>query len=67
MGINSITPSYAIERGMDIMYLDRLAQEIGEQVPHIKGMGGSLVEPIGFVLMNVKVPCVRGMMKTRLP
>ena len=45
---------------MDIMSLDRLAQEIGGQLPLIKGMGGSLVEPIGFVLMNVKVPCVRG-------
>ena len=43
---------------MDIMSLDRLAQEIGGQLPLIKGMGGSLVEPIGFVLMNVKVPCV---------
>ena len=41
------------------MSLDRLAQEIGGQLPLIKGMGGSLVEPIGFVLMNVKVPCVR--------
>ena len=56
--LNFITPSYAIERGMDIMSLDQLAQEIGGQVPHIKGMGGSQVEPIGFVLMNVKVPCV---------
>ena len=45
---------------MDIMSLDRLAQEIGGHLPLIKGMGGSLVEPIGFVLMNVKVPCVRG-------
>ena len=45
---------------MDIMSLDWLAQEIGGQLPLIKGMGGSLVEPIGFVLMNVKVPCVRG-------
>ena len=45
---------------MDIMSLDRLAQEIGGQLPLIKGMGGSLVKPIGFVLMNVKVPCVRG-------
>ena len=45
---------------MDIMSLDRLAQEIGGQLPLIKGMGGSMVEPIGFVLMNVKVPCVRG-------
>ena len=45
---------------MDIMSLDRLAQEIGGQLPLIKGMGGSLVGPIGFALMNVKVPCVRG-------
>ena len=48
--LNFITPAYAVERGMDI----------GGQLPLIKGMGGSLVEPIGFVLMNVKVPCVRG-------
>ena len=42
------------------MSLDRLAQEIGGPVPHIKDMGSIPVEPIGFVLMNVKVPCVRG-------
>ena len=42
--LNFITPSYAIERGMDIMSFDRLAQEIGGQVPHIKGMGGSPVD-----------------------
>ena len=58
--LNFITPAYAIERGMDIMSLDQLAQEIGGQLPHIRGMGGNTVEPIGFVLMNVKVPCVRG-------
>ena len=58
--LNFITPAYAIERGMDIMSLDWLAQEIGGQLPLIKGMGGSLVEPIGFVVMNVKVPCVWG-------
>ena len=58
--LNFITPAYAVERGMDIMSLDQLAQEIGGQLPHIKGMCGSPVEPIGFVLMNVKVPCVRG-------
>ena len=58
--LNFITPSYAIERGMNIMSLDRLAQEIGGQIPHIKGMVGSQVEPIRFVLMNVKVPCVQG-------
>ena len=51
--LNFITPAYAIERGMDIMSLDQLAQEIGGQLPHIKGMDGNPVEPIGFVLMNV--------------
>ena len=58
--LNFITPAYAVERGMDIMSLDRLAQEIGGPLPLIAGMGGSLVEPTGFVLMNVKVPCVQG-------
>ena len=45
---------------MDIMSLDRLAQEIGGLLPLIAGMGGSLVEPTRFILMNVKVPCVQG-------
>ena len=45
---------------MDIMSLDRLAQEIGGPLPLIAGMGSNLVEPTGFVLMNVKVPCVQG-------
>ena len=58
--LNFITSAYAVERGTEIMSLDQLAQEIGGQLPLIKGMGGSLVEPIGFVLMNVKVPCVQG-------
>ena len=58
--LNFITPAYAVERGMDIMSLDRLAQEIGGPLPLIAGMGGSLVEPTRFMLMNVKVPCVQG-------
>ena len=58
--LNFITLAYAVERGMDIMSLDRLAQEIEGPLPLIAGMGGSLVEPTGFVLMNVKVPCVQG-------
>ena len=45
---------------MDIMSLDYLAQEIGGSVLLIRGLGGISVEPIGFVMMNVKVPCVRG-------
>ena len=58
--LNFITPAYAVERGMGIMFLDWLAQEIEGPLPLITGMGSSLVEPTGFVLMNVKVPCVHG-------
>ena len=43
---------------MDIMSLDYLAEEIGGAIPHISGIGGISVEPIGFVMMNVKVPGV---------
>ena len=45
---------------MDIMSLDYLAQEIGESVPTIRGIGGISVEPIGFIMMSVKVPCFQG-------
>ena len=58
--LNFITPAYAVERGMDIMSLDQLAQEIGGPLPLITGMGSNLVEPTRFVLINVKVPCVQG-------
>ena len=58
--LNFITPAYAQERGMDIMSLDYLVQEIRGSIPLIRGLGGILVEPIGFVMMNVKVPCVQG-------
>ena len=58
--LNFITPAYAQEWGMDIMSLDYLAQETGGSILLIRGLGGILVEPIGFVMMNVKVPCVKG-------
>ena len=58
--LNFITPAYAQEQGMDIMSLDYLAQEIGGSVPLIRGLGGISMEPVGFVMMNVKVPCVQG-------
>ena len=45
---------------MDIMSLDRLAQEIGGQIPPIAEIGGIMVEPEGFIMMNVQVPCVKG-------
>ena len=42
------------------MSLDYLAQEIGGSVPPIRGIGSISVEPVGFVMMNMKVPCVQG-------
>ena len=58
--LNFITPAYAQERGLDIMSLDYLAQEIGGPIPPIRGIDGIPVELVGFVMMNVKVPCVQG-------
>ena len=57
--LNFITPAYAQERGMDIMSLDYLVQEISGSIPPIRGIGGISVEPVGFVMMNVKLPCVQ--------
>ena len=57
---NFITPAYAHKQGMDIMSLDSLAQEVGGKLPPILGIGGIMVDPEGFVMMNVKVPCVKG-------
>ena len=45
---------------MDIMSLDYLVEEIGGAIPHISGIGGISVEPVGFVMMNVKVPGIAG-------
>ena len=58
--LNFITPAYAQKQGMDIMSLDYLSQEIWAAIPLIRGLGGISVEPIGFVMMNLKVPCVQG-------
>ena len=58
--LNFITPAYAQEQGMNILSLDYLAQEIGGPIPPIRGIGGIPVEPVGFAMMNVKVPCVQG-------
>ena len=58
--LNFITPAYAQEQGMDIMSLDYLAQEIGGLIPPIRGIDSIPVEPVGFVMLNIKVPCVQG-------
>ena len=64
--LNFIMPAYAQEREMDIMSLDYLAQETGGSIPLIRGLGGISVEPIGFVMMNVKVPGVEGYDKDQI-
>ena len=48
------------------MSLDYLAQEIRGSVPPIRGLGGISVEPVGFIMMNVKVPCVQGYDKDQI-
>ena len=58
--LNFITPAYAHKQGMDIMSLESLAQEIGGKIPPIAGIGGIMVKPEGFVMMNVQIPCVKG-------
>ena len=58
--LNFVTPTYARERGMDILSLDTLAREIDGQLPPIAVMGGGMIKPEGFVIMNVRVPCVKG-------
>ena len=58
--LNFITPAYAQEWRMDIMSLDYLAQETGGSILLIRDLGSISVEPIGFIMMNVKVPGVQG-------
>ena len=64
--LNFIMPAYAQEPGMDIMSLDYLAKEIGGAIPLIRGLGGISVEPVGFIMMNVKVPGVEGYDKDQI-
>ena len=58
--LNFITPAYTCKRKMDIMSLDSLTQEVGGKLPPILGIGGIMVNPEEFVMMNFKVPCVKG-------
>ena len=58
--LNFVTPAYVCKQGMDIMSLDSLTQEVGGKIPPIQGIGGIMVDPEGFIMMNVKIPCVKG-------
>ena len=40
--------------------MEQLAQEIGGELPPIHGINGIKVKPLGFVIMNVRIPCIRG-------
>ena len=64
--LNFITPAYTREQAMHIMSLESLAQEIGGKIPPIVGIGGIIVEPEGFVMMNVQIPCVKGYNKDQI-
>ena len=64
--LNFITPTYAHKQGMDIMSLESLAQEIGGKIPPIAGIGGIMVNPEGFVMMNVHIPRVKGYNKDQI-
>ena len=58
--LNFIIPTYVCKRGMDIMSLESLAQEVGGKIPPIAGIGGIMVNPEGFVMINIQIPCVKG-------
>ena len=48
------------------MSLEYLAEEIGGAILHISGIGSISVEPVGFVMMNVKVPSIAGYNKDQI-
>ena len=64
--LNFITPTYTCKWGMDIMSLESLAQEAGGKIPPIVGIGGIMVNPEGFVMLNIQIPCVKGYNKDQI-
>ena len=58
--LNFITPAYARQWNMNVFPLERLAEEVGDAIPPIQGIGGIMVQPTGFVIMRVQIPCVVG-------
>ena len=64
--LNFISPAYACMWGMDIMSLNCLAHEVGGKIPPIWSIGGIMVRPEGFVMMNVQIPCVKGYNKNQI-
>ena len=58
--LNFITPTYARQRNMNVFPLECLAKEVGNAIPPIQGIGGIMVQPTGFVIVRVQIPCVTG-------
>ena len=58
--LNFITPAYAKWRNMSVFPRERLAEEVGDAIPPIQGIGGIMVQATGFVIMRVQIPCVAG-------
>ena len=58
--LNFVTPEYVVKRGFQVFTLERLTQEIGGELSHIHGIGRIKVKPMGFVIMNVRIPCIKG-------
>ena len=63
--LNFVTPEYAVKRGFQIFTLEQLAQEIGGELPPIHSLGRIKVKPMGFVIMNVRIPCIKGYQRIR--
>ena len=51
---------------MNIMSLESLAQKVGGKIPQIVGIGGIMVNPEGFIMMNIQIPCVKGYNKDQI-
>ena len=58
--LNFVMPAYTKKQKMTVFPLERLAEEVGDTTPPIRGIGSILVKPTGFILMRVQVPCVTG-------
>ena len=45
---------------MNVFPLECLAEEVGDAIPPIQGIGSIMVQPTGFVIVRVQIPCVAG-------
>ena len=64
--LNFITPAYACKQGKDIMSSESLAREVGGNIPPIASIGGIMVNPEGFIMMNIQIACVKGCNKDQI-